>query len=518
MKFYKPFLLLLTIMGATLFAQAQTNYDKGYKDGFAKAYCYNQSINCIPKAPVFVPLPRVQESSSSYQNGYDRGYAEGLEFRRNETNNSNDKTSVKFNPYISQIPTNGLSILAYKERLYNERADWIRSTINQTEDFFVTIFIPVDPELSIIWIKARNEWVTENLDNKKPDLSDNDIFRQIQTFFSKYTSDIINSYTETKNIAESNSINVVLDQQGNYPKPKNYSAFITKGVATFYLDDKETKPEFNHTFKVTRDGKETELHVVYFKMYDKYFFYYNSWIVELEQGKSFVNIAQYEQGGSGYPIIIKLSDKSSILYDKGVFIEEVTEQLYDEKADQFLADRFVMGTCPKCGNEEAYGDQCEKCGSTLNATDLINPKSTITGTTPIKKETKHWFLPLDRYSDFLNDWILVGHRNDWKPNVYGQVKSWIDGGLEPRAVTRDLDWGIDVPVEGAEGKKLYVWFDAPIGNSLKSDVLPVLDMGGYAVHVPFHTTWEHEKISHKVEHPNFKTIEKITEVLPFLIR
>ena len=151
------------------------------------------------------------------------------------------------------------------------------------------------------------------------------------------------------------------------------------------------------------------------------------------------------------------------LYDNGDFIEEVTEQLYDAKADQFLADRFVTGTCPKCGNEEAYGDQCEKCGSTLNATDLINPKSTITGETPILKETKHWFLPLDRYSDFLTEWILVGHKNDWKPNVYGQVKSWIDGGLEPRAVTRDLDWGIDVPVEGAEGKKLYVWFDAPIG-------------------------------------------------------
>ncbi len=151
------------------------------------------------------------------------------------------------------------------------------------------------------------------------------------------------------------------------------------------------------------------------------------------------------------------------LYDKGDFIEEVTEQLYDAKADQFLADRFVVGTCPKCGNEEAYGDQCEKCGSTLNATDLINPKSTITGETPIMKKTKHWFLPLDRYEDFLKEWILVGHKNDWKPNVYGQVKSWIDGGLEPRAVTRDLDWGIDVPVEGAEGKKLYVWFDAPIG-------------------------------------------------------
>jgi len=151
------------------------------------------------------------------------------------------------------------------------------------------------------------------------------------------------------------------------------------------------------------------------------------------------------------------------LYDNGDFIEEVTEQLYDAKADQFLADRFVVGTCPRCGNEGAYGDQCENCGSTLNATDLINPKSTITGETPILKETKHWFLPLDRYSDFLTKWILEGHKNDWKPNVYGQVKSWIDGGLEPRAVTRDLDWGIDVPVEGAEGKKLYVWFDAPIG-------------------------------------------------------
>jgi methionyl-tRNA synthetase len=151
------------------------------------------------------------------------------------------------------------------------------------------------------------------------------------------------------------------------------------------------------------------------------------------------------------------------LYDKGDFIEETTEQLYDAKADQFLADRFVTGTCPKCDNPEAYGDQCEKCGSTLNATDLINPKSTITGETPILKSTKHWFLPLNRYESFLREWILEGHKNDWKPNVYGQVKSWVDGGLEPRAVTRDLDWGIDVPVVGAEGKKLYVWFDAPIG-------------------------------------------------------
>lgn len=151
------------------------------------------------------------------------------------------------------------------------------------------------------------------------------------------------------------------------------------------------------------------------------------------------------------------------LYKKGDFIEETTAQLYDEEAQQFLADRFVIGTCPKCGNEEAYGDQCENCGSSLNATDLINPKSTITGSIPTTKETKHWFLPLDRYENFLKEWILEGHKDDWKSNVYGQCKSWIDGGLEPRAVTRDLDWGIPVPVEGGEGKVLYVWFDAPIG-------------------------------------------------------
>lgn len=151
------------------------------------------------------------------------------------------------------------------------------------------------------------------------------------------------------------------------------------------------------------------------------------------------------------------------MYEHGDFIEETTEQLYDAEANQFLADRFVVGTCPKCGNEEAYGDQCENCGSTLNATDLINPKSTISGAVPTVKETKHWFLPLDRHEEFLKKWILEGHKNDWKPNVYGQCKSWIDDGLKPRAVTRDLDWGIPVPVPGGEGKVLYVWFDAPIG-------------------------------------------------------
>ncbi|WP_127137131.1 methionine--tRNA ligase [Flagellimonas oceanensis] len=151
------------------------------------------------------------------------------------------------------------------------------------------------------------------------------------------------------------------------------------------------------------------------------------------------------------------------MYEQGDFIEEETEQLYDDEAKQFLADRFVIGTCPKCGHEEAYGDQCENCGSSLNATDLINPKSTITGTVPSLKKTKHWFLPLDRYESFLKKWILEEHKADWKPNVYGQCKSWIDEGLKPRAVTRDLDWGIPVPVEGGEGKVLYVWFDAPIG-------------------------------------------------------
>ncbi len=157
------------------------------------------------------------------------------------------------------------------------------------------------------------------------------------------------------------------------------------------------------------------------------------------------------------------SDFFERLYEQDDFIEQTTAQLYDENAQQFLADRFVIGTCPNCGYEEAYGDQCENCGTSLNATDLINPKSTITESVPTTKETKHWFLPLDRYEDFLREWILEGHKNDWKPNVYGQCKSWIDGGLEPRAVTRDLDWGIPVPVKGGEGKVLYVWFDAPIG-------------------------------------------------------
>lgn len=157
------------------------------------------------------------------------------------------------------------------------------------------------------------------------------------------------------------------------------------------------------------------------------------------------------------------SDFFKKLYEEGKFIEEVTEQFYDVEANQFLADRFIVGTCPKCGFEESYGDQCESCGTSHNATDLINPKSAITGATPTLKETKHWFLPLDQYEPFFKDWILKDHKKDWKTNVYGQCKSWIDDGLRPRAVTRDLDWGIPVPVKGADGKVLYVWFDAPIG-------------------------------------------------------
>ena len=157
------------------------------------------------------------------------------------------------------------------------------------------------------------------------------------------------------------------------------------------------------------------------------------------------------------------SDFFKELLHKNEFVEKVDQQLYDAEAKQFLADRFVVGTCPKCGNEESYGDQCEQCGTSHNATDLINPKSALTGNVPTLKETKHWFLPLDKHEAFLREWILEGHRNDWKSNVYGQVKSWIDDGLRPRAVTRDLDWGIPVPAEGGDGKVLYVWFDAPIG-------------------------------------------------------
>ena len=151
------------------------------------------------------------------------------------------------------------------------------------------------------------------------------------------------------------------------------------------------------------------------------------------------------------------------LYEQNDFIEETSEQLFDAEANMFLADRFVTGTCPKCQNPEAYGDQCEKCGSSLNATDLINPKSTLSGATPSLKSTTHWYLPLDKSEAFLRKWILEDHKEDWKSNVYGQCKSWIDDGLRPRAVTRDLDWGIKVPLESADGKVLYVWFEAPIG-------------------------------------------------------
>ncbi len=160
------------------------------------------------------------------------------------------------------------------------------------------------------------------------------------------------------------------------------------------------------------------------------------------------------------------------LYDEGKFIEQSSEQYYDEEAQTFLADRYIVGTCPRCQNEKAYGDQCEKCGSTLSPDELINPKSAVSGSTPVKRETKHWYLPLDKYEPMLREWILEGHK-EWKSNVYGQCKSWLDLGLQPRAVSRDLDWGIPVPVEGAEGKVLYVWFDAPIGYiSATQDLTP----------------------------------------------
>ena len=151
------------------------------------------------------------------------------------------------------------------------------------------------------------------------------------------------------------------------------------------------------------------------------------------------------------------------LYNKGKFIEEVSEQYFDEQANEFLADRYIVGTCPNCSNENAYGDQCEKCGSTLSPSELINPKSMLSGNVPVLKETKNWYLPLNEYEDFLNEWIIEGHKDDWKPNVYGQVKSWLTDGLKPRAMTRDLNWGVPVPLPNADGKVLYVWFDAPIG-------------------------------------------------------
>ena len=189
----------------------------------------------------------------------------------------------------------------------------------------------------------------------------------------------------------------------------------------------------------------------------------------------------FEKLGISFDIYSRTSSKTHAetasaffrkLYDEGKFVEQTTEQFYDEEAKSFLADRYIKGTCPKCNAEGAYGDQCEVCGSTLSPEELINPYSTLSGATPVKRETKHWYLPLDQYEQMLREWILEGHK-EWKSNVYGQCKSWLDGGLLPRAVSRDLDWGIPVPVEGAEGKVLYVWFDAPIGYiSATKDLTP----------------------------------------------
>ena len=156
-------------------------------------------------------------------------------------------------------------------------------------------------------------------------------------------------------------------------------------------------------------------------------------------------------------------DFFTTLYNNEKFTEEVSEQYFDEQANEFLADRYIVGTCPNCGNDNAYGDQCEKCGSTLSPSELINPKSMLSGNIPVLKETKNWYLPLNDYENFLNEWIIEGHKDDWKPNVYGQVKSWLNDGLKPRAMTRDLNWGVPVPLPDADGKVLYVWFDAPIG-------------------------------------------------------
>ena len=169
---------------------------------------------------------------------------------------------------------------------------------------------------------------------------------------------------------------------------------------------------------------------------------------------------------------VTASDYFRKLYDEGKFIEQTSMQFFDEEAQQFLADRYIVGTCPRCQNEKAYGDQCEKCGSTLSPDELINPRSALSGGNIVKREKKHWYLPLDKYEGFLREWILEGHK-EWKSNVYGQCKSWLDLGLQPRAVSRDLDWGIPVPVEGADGKVLYVWFDAPIGYiSATKDLTP----------------------------------------------
>jgi len=344
MKFNKSILTIFFLLLSTLPLLAQTNYDKGYKDGFAKAYCYNQPIGCIPKAPTLAPIPRINESSNSYQNGYDRGYAEGLDYRRKENSNqAKNQTSseIKFNPYVSQIPQSGIEILAYKENLYNERTEWIKNTLKQLDDFLINTFMPVDLEKATEWAKSGDDWVVANLNKKKLDFSDNEIFNQIQKYFSNYTANLLNEYNKIKNEADNNVINFDDKYYQNIPNLIRYCYiyFYKNGSiecemvekqdnksSDYETIEKNIEPKFIHKFQVNHKGKNDTLYVLYFSKYDSYHFYLKSRLIstsdigEIKNHKdctAFTFTTEYTQGGYGNPIYIKLSENNCMLYDKG---------------------------------------------------------------------------------------------------------------------------------------------------------------------------------------------------------
>lgn len=345
MTYIKKLLVIIILTICFVKSNAQTKFDNGYKDGFGKAYCYNQSIGCIPKAPTFAPIPRINESSSSYQNGYDRGYAEGLEYRRkegqsNETN-SQKNSPITFNPYVSQIPSNYYSAVEFKQKIFSERIDWVSSSIKNIISYIDTYIKPIDKEIGENLINENNNWVQSNLSFKKLDLTDEYIFSQVKNYFSNFNNKISTNYSNLTFEANNNSINFDDKFYQNIPNTiKSCFIYFYKNGKTEYemnerednknseftTIDKSNQPTFVHNFKVNYKGKDDTLYVLYFSKYDSYHFYLKSYLFSTtEMGApknrkdctAFTFTTEYTQGGYGNPIYIKLSENNCMLYDKG---------------------------------------------------------------------------------------------------------------------------------------------------------------------------------------------------------
>lgn len=322
------FTFILTLIFSTSLYSQNSNFEKGYKEGFAKGYCYNQSVTCIGKAPAIAPIPKVNENSNSYQDGYNRGFSDGLEYRRTETQSGSEikNQEIKFTDYISQIPSNSLSILAYKEKLFNERKEWIENTMESVHRFLTTKFVDLDADDAKKWYDSMLDFQNK-LGDKWPDLSQNDMFNPIKTFLLDYTTSLVKKYNSIKNEADASIINFDANKYTNLPE----SSFL---IIDFYGDGngKRTYNLYQYGFKSrsirpdseaklqVKANKWTTLNIIYVQQYDSYYYYFDDSIVTKKTTKgneSSVIASEYRKGGHGNPIFIKLSDSTCVIYDKG---------------------------------------------------------------------------------------------------------------------------------------------------------------------------------------------------------